>query len=68
MAVGLVSSELLELLSLSDRIMVMCEGKIAGELWGQDLNEEAIMRLATPGYRGLMECLGPGSDGRDLIK
>ena len=42
----LVSSELPELISLCDRIIVMHEGKITGELTREDANEESIMRYA----------------------
>ena len=45
-AVLLVSSELPELLALSDRIIVMREGRIAGELNRADANEERLGRLA----------------------
>jgi ABC-type sugar transport system ATPase subunit len=48
-AVVLVSSELPELLALSDRILVMREGQISGELTGKSISEEAVMLLATPG-------------------
>jgi inositol transport system ATP-binding protein len=68
MAVIVVSSELLELLSLSDRIVVMREGEIAGELEGQSMNEEAIMRLATPGYRGSLEVFNDKSNGNDSME
>ncbi len=46
-AVLLVSSEMPELLALSDRILVMCEGKISGELSGDDMTQASILRLAT---------------------
>lgn len=46
-AVLFVSSEMEEVLGMSDRAIVMHEGRIAGELDRQDLSEEAIMRLAT---------------------
>jgi ribose transport system ATP-binding protein len=38
-----------ELLGMSDRVVVMHEGRVAGELAGEALNEEAVMRLATGG-------------------
>ncbi len=53
MAILLVSSELPDLLSLSDRILVMREGEIAGELDRPNFHEESVMRLATPGYQDL---------------
>jgi ABC-type sugar transport system ATPase subunit len=43
----MASSELPELIGMSDRIMVFYEGRIAGELDRDDFSEEAIMRLAT---------------------
>ena len=45
----LISSELPELLRLSDRIAVMCEGRITGEIKIEDATQEKIMALATPG-------------------
>jgi rhamnose transport system ATP-binding protein len=47
MACLMVSSDLPEVLSLADRIIVMREGRIRGELRGEDATEEAVMRLAT---------------------
>jgi ABC-type sugar transport system ATPase subunit len=46
----LASSELPELLLLCDRVLVMHQGAIAGELERQELNEEAIMSLAVGGH------------------
>lgn len=46
-AVLLVSSEMPELLALSDRILVMCAGRISGELNGADMTQANILRLAT---------------------
>ena len=36
-----------EILRMSDRIVVMCEGRITGELAAADASQESIMRLAT---------------------
>jgi ribose transport system ATP-binding protein len=41
-----ISSELPEVLGLAGRILVMKEGRIAGELAGEQADEESIMRLA----------------------
>jgi rhamnose transport system ATP-binding protein len=41
------SSDLPEVLALCDRIVVMREGQIQGQLMGDDATEEAVMRLAT---------------------
>jgi ribose transport system ATP-binding protein len=46
-AVLFVSSEMEEILNMSDRALVMHEGRIAGELDRVQLNEETVMRLAT---------------------
>ena len=47
LAVLLVSSEMPELLALSDRILVMAEGRIQGELTGKDMTQSSILTLAT---------------------
>jgi ribose transport system ATP-binding protein len=46
-AILFVSSDMEEVLSLSDRVLVMHEGAITGELSKSELSEEAVMRLAT---------------------
>ena len=46
-AILFVSSEMEEVLGLSDRALVMHEGRISGELNRVELCEEAVMRLAT---------------------
>ena len=47
MAILFASSELEEILGLADRVLVMHEGRLTGELSRDDLSEEAIMHLAT---------------------
>jgi ABC-type sugar transport system ATPase subunit len=47
LAVLVVSSDLPEILSLADRIVVMKEGELQGELDGVTATEESVMRLAT---------------------
>ena len=42
----MISSEMPELLGVSDRIMVMCEGRVTGFLEGKSATQEDIMRLA----------------------
>lgn len=44
-----VTSEMPELLLLSDRILVMCEGRQTGVLAGEHATQETVMRLAAPG-------------------
>ncbi|MGO8799022.1 MAG: sugar ABC transporter ATP-binding protein [Roseiarcus sp.] len=46
-AIVMISSELPEILRMSDRIVVMCEGRITGELLARDATQERIMQLAT---------------------
>lgn len=46
-AILFVSSDMEEVLGMSDRTLVMHEGEITGELSREQLNEEAIMQLAT---------------------
>ncbi len=46
-SVIMISSEMPELLGMSDRIMVMCEGRLSGILEGREANQEKIMELAT---------------------
>nr|WP_234023951.1 sugar ABC transporter ATP-binding protein [Sorangium cellulosum] len=47
MAILFVSSDMEEVMGMSDRALVMHEGRIAGELGRAELSEEAIMDLAT---------------------
>ncbi|WEX90887.1 sugar ABC transporter ATP-binding protein [Sinorhizobium garamanticum] len=42
-----ISSEMPELLGLSDRVLVVREGRIAGELGAAEMTEEAVIRLAS---------------------
>jgi len=46
-AIIFVSSEMEEILHLPDRALIMHEGALAGELAHGELNEEAVMHLAT---------------------
>lgn len=43
----MISSEMTEILRMSDRVLVMCEGRITGELDIQDATQQKIMQLAT---------------------
>lgn len=47
MAIIMISSELPEIIGMSDRIVVMHEGHINGILSREQANQEAIMKLAT---------------------
>jgi ribose transport system ATP-binding protein len=46
-AILFASSEMEEILGMSDRVLVMHEGRITGELARHQLSEEAILHLAT---------------------
>jgi ribose transport system ATP-binding protein len=43
----MISSELPEILRMSHRIIVMCEGRLTGELTAAEADQEKIMTLAT---------------------
>lgn len=43
----MISSELTEILRMSDRIVIMCEGKKTGELMIEEASQEKIMHIAT---------------------
>ena len=48
-AILFVSSEMEEILGVSDRVLVLHEGRVAGELGRGELDEERVMQLATGG-------------------
>ncbi len=48
-AIVMISSELPEIIGMSDRIMVMNDGRIAGELTREEAGEARIIELATMG-------------------
>lgn len=52
-----ISSEMQEIIGLSDRVLVMRRGRIAGTLSGSDINEEAIVRHA----------MGVGADPEERV-
>ena len=43
----MISSEMAELIGMSDRVMVMCDGRVTGFIDGKEANQENIMALAT---------------------
>jgi len=45
----MASSEMLEIVGIADRILVMYEGRISGELNREQFNEEAVVNLANGG-------------------
>ena len=46
-AIVMISSELPEILRLSHRVLVMCEGRVTGELAAAEATQEGILQLAT---------------------
>ena len=46
-AVIMISSDMEELLGMSDRIIVLSEGRLAGELKRDEFSQEAVMTLAS---------------------
>ena len=53
-AIIMISSELPEILRMSHRIIVMCEGRITGELDGATATQEQIMTYATQRIESLL--------------
>ena len=51
-AVIVVSSDLMEVLGISDRILVLCEGAVCGELPRDRANESNLLQMALPRQRG----------------
>lgn len=47
MAIIMISSELPEVINMSDRVIVMCNGSITGSLTHEEMDQEAIMYMAT---------------------
>jgi len=56
-AILVISSELPEVISLSDRIVVLRSGRVAGELARQEATEDAVLRLMA----GIGEAAGGGA-------
>jgi ribose transport system ATP-binding protein len=49
-AVLMISSELAEVVGLADRVVVMAQGRVTGELVGAEMSEESVMRLAVTSH------------------
>jgi ABC-type sugar transport system ATPase subunit len=58
MAILIISSELPEILGLSDRIAVMTEGTMAGILDRAEATQERVLALALPRKDALQEAAG----------
>ena len=46
-AIIMISSEMPEVIGIANRVIVMREGRISGELTGEDINEQSIISLAS---------------------
>jgi ABC-type sugar transport system ATPase subunit len=46
-AILMISSELTEVIGMADRVIVMREGRMTGELAGVEATEQNVMHLAT---------------------
>ena len=46
-AVVFVSSEMPEVMGIADRILVMCDGRITGEVMAEGITQNEILTLAT---------------------
>jgi ABC-type sugar transport system ATPase subunit len=55
MAILLISSELEEVLSMADRVLVMREGRMTGEFSREEATQENVMTAATGGQGGARE-------------
>jgi ribose transport system ATP-binding protein len=63
-AVLMISSDLPEVLGMSDRVLVMAQGRIAGELTAREATQDAVMALAVKdvkGVEGSTEGVGEGA-------
>lgn len=47
MAIVLISSELPEVMGMSDRLLIMYEGRVTGQLLKEEYTEERVMEYAT---------------------
>ena len=52
MAIIMISSEMPEILGMSDRIYVMCDGRLTGELERGEATQEVILKLAMTKHHG----------------
>ncbi|MGI6668877.1 MAG: sugar ABC transporter ATP-binding protein [Acetivibrionales bacterium] len=52
-AVIMISSELPELMAMSDRIVVMAEGRVVGELSGEEATDAKIMEMAVTTFKSV---------------
>lgn len=46
-SIVMISSDMEEILGMSDRIVVLCEGRVSGELTRDEFSQERVLRLAS---------------------
>lgn len=49
-AIVMISSEMPEIIGMCDRVMVMSNGRVTGELEKEEITQEKIMTLAVKGF------------------
>ena len=49
----MISSEMEELMGMSDRIVILSEGHMTGELSKEEFNQETILKLASKERKGV---------------
>jgi ribose transport system ATP-binding protein len=59
MAIVMVSSELPEIMRISDRIIVLSEGRQTGEFSHEQVTEELLLKAALPGQKKRKENKNP---------
>jgi len=64
----MISSELPEILRMSHRIAVMCEGRLTGILPGEGTTQEDIMRLATQRHSTTTTSTTAAATARELTQ
>jgi ABC-type sugar transport system ATPase subunit len=52
-AIIMISSELPELIAMSDRVMVMADGRVVGELSGEEATDAKIMEMAVTTFKSV---------------
>lgn len=67
-AIIMVSSELPELMAMSDRFVVMAEGRVVGELSKDEATEDKIMKMAVTTYKPLEGTKGGNINDADSEK
>ncbi|MEU2855190.1 sugar ABC transporter ATP-binding protein [Streptomyces syringium] len=65
-AVLMISSDLPEVLGMSDRVLVMAQGRLVGELSGEAATQDAVMELAVRSATETKKCDESAMEGSDV--